>query len=96
MVLEIKNFAVLHFSTEKRYMEKVHYPYTADHLKEHDFFLETISLIESGLKGLNTNGPLDLLLILKKWFVKHLTSTDKKFYIYMQKEAPEDLKMLGF
>lgn len=96
IVYEIKSFAILHFATEARYMKKFMYPEIEDHLKEHDFFLETISLIENGLKNLQPNVPMDILLVLKKWFVKHLTSTDQQFYAFMKHEAPEELKMLGF
>lgn len=95
-VAEIKSFALLHFKTEKRYMTKFKYPSIEEHIKEHDFFLETIKLIETGVNDLNPNVPMDILLILKKWFVNHLTSTDQQFYTFMKKEAPENLKMLGF
>ena len=95
IVHEIKTFAILHFSTEKRYMEKFNYPSILEHIKEHDFFIETINLIETGLSSVQPNAPMDLLLVLKKWFVNHLTNTDQKFYTFMKKVAPEELKMLG-
>lgn len=94
-VAEIKSFAILHFSTERRYMEKYKFPTIDDHIKEHDFFLEKIKLIERRLKNAQTNVPLDILLILKEWFVKHITKTDQQFYTFMKKEAPDELKMFG-
>jgi hemerythrin len=78
LVSKMQAYAIFHFSTEERLMDKYGYPEFSTHKEEHETFQARIRDFESQIKN-------DKLLLAQKirdyiadWIVKHLIGTDKK------------------
>ena len=68
-----------HFSKEETLMRTVDYPDSADHLQRHHELLLGIEHIRFALTaGLISWSPASAITMLEKWFVPHLTLTDRK------------------
>jgi len=76
------DYAVLHFSYEEEYMERINYPGLAKHRDIHAGFLKMIreqyTDLKSGKKILST----ELMLMLNNWLKNHILVEDKKYSLY--------------
>jgi len=80
-----------HFSTEERIMEKINYPDTANHKKEHTDFvkkvMESQKDLEEGKKGV----AIKFVQFLRDWILSHIAVCDKKFGDYLNKQGVKNL-----
>ncbi|OFX59368.1 MAG: hypothetical protein A2046_01340 [Bacteroidetes bacterium GWA2_30_7] len=82
---ELTNFAIVHFQLEYNYMTKYSYPDIKAHTDEHNEITRKLNEFKFGLKNYNVDDfASELMVLLKKWFVSHLTLTDKKLYEYLK------------
>lgn len=74
---ELKNYTILHFSTEEQYMLSINYPYYSVQKAEHDAFI--VKLQELNFPDLIGNQDLQLHELLKwtiSWISKHILEKD--------------------
>lgn len=73
-----------HFAREEAMMEQRGYPDIVNHKAAHRFFVEEISKLRSDFESDNTMMlRIDLILLLKEWFIEHIQTTDKRYQPYI-------------
>jgi len=76
-------YAKTHFSDEEKYMRLAGYPKLEKHIKEHKSFVakivKSVKLFETGKET-----PINLAKFLKKWLLKHIAVSDKKYAPYLE------------
>jgi hemerythrin len=77
-------YAKTHFTDEEEYMRLVGYPRLNKHIKEHESFtaeiVKFVILFETGKAT-----PVKMAGFLKKWLLKHIAVSDKKYAPYLEK-----------
>jgi hemerythrin-like metal-binding protein len=85
----LDEYVVTHFNHEERAMGRHGYPDMHLHLKEHTFFIDDISKLESAL----LDDPDDLLERVRgrltSWLLNHIGSTDKALGAYLMERSGE-------
>lgn len=80
---DLIEYARIHFSTEENYFKKVGYPYSKEHMIEHEkLTLKVLRFSERAARGENVS--LVLLEFLKDWLENHLKIHDKKYAKYFK------------
>lgn len=95
LIKELKTFAQYHFATEVSYMRKYNYPEMLDHITDHNKLFDDIKKLEEYFNNGITDMAIPVLQFIKKWITNHLADTDKKFYVFMKNNHPEELEMFG-
>ncbi|MBI4975909.1 MAG: hemerythrin family protein [Spirochaetes bacterium] len=75
----LREYAILHFSTEEKLMAKHHYPDFDEQKKEHDAFFDTLS--EFGKMRSDEERTLEhrILEFMRGWLITHILNVDKKY-----------------
>lgn len=78
LILNLRNYAVIHFRHEEEYMEKINDPELPKQKKEHAAFKEKVnSLSLDGLTGESGRTMLEeLILFLARWLYRHILGSD--------------------
>lgn len=79
----MKDYTVVHFSTEEKYMKLHNYPGYDDHKSEHDKFVEKVISFEERYKNGKLLLSLEVTTFLKEWILDHIMKTDKKCGAYL-------------
>jgi len=83
IITKLKEYALMHFATEERYMKRNKYPDLFDHMSEHAFFVSKIKDFTA-----TTSPQIDMLPavldFLKKWLVEHISNIDIKMGRFLQ------------
>lgn len=72
-------YAVYHFQTEEKYMDKFKYTDTADHKREHQLFVEKVADIKKRFDEGRLVLSVEITNFVKEWIVKHVMGSDKKY-----------------
>jgi hemerythrin len=83
LVASLKAYAAEHFHIEEGYMQAFEYPEYEEHLKEHQFFDDTIRTFEEDCAAGRAN-PADLLNFVKKWLSEHIRGVDVQMGRFLQ------------
>ncbi|MDR2499502.1 MAG: bacteriohemerythrin [Treponema sp.] len=67
-----------HFSTEEKIMERVEYPYMAEHKKEHTDFVRTVLQEVDDFQSGKKYTPHNFVYYLRDWVLTHIAISDKK------------------
>lgn len=82
----LDGYALFHFGEEKKLMESLKYPDLAEHLAEHNVFLQMLSQLRANFKA--DGSTMDLLVeineSLLRWIITHIRKTDTKLAAYMK------------
>ena len=81
---QLKDYIKYHFATEERLMQKFDYPYTQEHIQEHDDFIAKVLEFQFQLQNEDRDITNDLLAFLKKWLTGHIQGSDKKYSPYLK------------
>ncbi|MBA7560720.1 Bacteriohemerythrin [subsurface metagenome] len=83
-VKEAIEYVKIHFNTEELFMIHYKYPGLKEQQKMHkDFVIELISSVKS-YEDNNSHAPVNLLIFLKYWLLKHIAVEDKKIGQFIQ------------
>jgi hemerythrin-like metal-binding protein len=76
---ELIDYAKEHFSTEEGYLERAHYPGTADHKALHAGFSAEILEVKARLDSGTRVSPLQVADFLKRWLSEHILRQDRAY-----------------
>jgi hemerythrin len=84
IISSMVHHAYIHFATEERYLEEVHYPDFKQHVLEHiSFIFRTLELSLKVKEG-TMNNQLELLNYLKEWYSSHVLGADRLYVPYLR------------
>ena len=82
-IREAIDYVGYHFSTEEKIMERVNYPDTAAHIKEHKEFVKQVLIKVDDFKAGRITAPLSFVYFLRDWILHHVAVNDKKMGDYL-------------
>ncbi|MBC9784058.1 hemerythrin family protein [Heliobacterium chlorum] len=71
-------YAGVHFSHEEKFLKDADYKFFHEHKQYHDEFTQRVHLFKIGPDN-SKNKAMDLLNLLKYWFINHILIEDKGF-----------------
>lgn len=77
LTMDMKEYAIMHFSTEEKYMNDYAYPGTPKHVAEHNQF-------KALANGDEEPDPIELIRFLADWLNTHISDSDKALGLYLQ------------
>lgn len=80
ILAELRDYTVVHFQDEEKYMASIRFPKLLSHKVQHDDFVEKISNVELRAMDDNQDGfLLDILDFVTNWLVNHILKTDRMY-----------------
>ena len=79
LLTSLVEYAVYHFQTEEKYMDKFKYPDTANHKREHQLFAAKAADVKKRFDEGNLVLSFEITNFVKEWIVNHVMNTDKKY-----------------
>lgn len=94
LILNLRNYAVIHFKHEEEHMEKINDPELPKQKKEHAAFREKVNNLSlDGLTGESGRKTLEeLLVFLARWLYRHILGSD----IFIGKEDAKEQASFTF
>ena len=88
-ILDLKLYAIFHFSTEENLFKKYKYEGSNldEHLKTHEDFSNQIGLYLGDVSSTKIEIGYRMLEYLKNWLTAHILSTDMKFAAHLKKSG---------
>jgi hemerythrin-like metal-binding protein len=88
-ILDLKLYAIFHFSTEENLFKKYKYegPNLDEHIKKHEDFSTQIGLYLGDVSSSKIEIGYRMLEYLKNWLTAHILSTDMKFAAHLKKSG---------
>ncbi|AWU97589.1 bacteriohemerythrin [Azospirillum ramasamyi] len=84
LLASLKDYVAVHFAREEAMMERCGYPELDRHLAAHRYFAGEVNKLAQDFEGGNpTMLRVDLILLLKDWFVEHIQQTDSLYKPYV-------------
>ena len=93
LIVELANYAELHFMTEQKLFEKYNFPQTQKHVDEHKKIQAEVARFVNRSKQCCDNQTdlfklgYDLLDLLEDWLFKHLATWDVKYAKFLQEQG---------
>jgi hemerythrin len=79
LVKGMKNYTLMHFGTEERYMKQFDFPNFEQHKKEHDAFISKVNDLEVKLKSGKAILSFEITNFLKDWIKNHIQEEDRQY-----------------
>ncbi len=76
---ELAKYAIVHFSTEEKLMQKYGYPGLANHKREHEIFIQKVEEFKKEQAEGKITLSIKVLNFLKDWLINHIMGTDKEY-----------------
>jgi hemerythrin len=77
---ELEDYTHVHFGREEGMMAAAGYPDLDAHQKAHAYFIGQVAVLRSELReDLAAMLYIDLILLLKEWFIEHIQTVDKQY-----------------
>lgn len=76
LVLDLKKYAMIHFSTEEIYFQKYYYPGAERHINQYKTFIHKVNSIQDSIKTGQEINSQDVLDFFKNWILHHLKESD--------------------
>jgi hemerythrin len=83
----LRQYIIVHFSLEERYMEQSKFPDYKEHKKQHDAFITKVEELEEKLNNGKMLLSLEVTTFLKDWLLKHIQISDKKYSEHFAKNG---------
>ena len=81
------DYVTVHFSTEERMMDKIQYPDTAKHKREHTDFVKKVMEAQKELEEGKRGGAIKFVQFLRDWIVSHIAVCDKNMAEYFNRQS---------
>ncbi|MEG2171648.1 MAG: bacteriohemerythrin [Desulfovibrionaceae bacterium] len=85
LIRSLKEYTVLHFSTEEQYFEHSAYPDVAKHKSIHRKFEQKVQDFENDFNKGTATVSMEILNFLKDWLIHHIAGTDPGYVKYVKK-----------
>jgi len=81
ILVDLTEFARVHFSTEEKYFDETNYPETEEHKKKHSELLEKVLLFDKQFEKRKEDFKFmkEFLDFLKFWLEDHLVQVDHRY-----------------
>jgi hemerythrin len=79
IITELENYAVIHFHKEEFFFRQFNYTDSAEHLQEHQQFIEKVAAIKTDAKSGKLVSSFELINFLKNWIDHHILEMDMKY-----------------
>jgi methyl-accepting chemotaxis protein/hemerythrin len=79
IILELEKYASIHFQKEEFFFQRFNYSEAAEHIREHQLFLQKVVKLKAEFKSGKITLTFDLLNFLKDWIDHHIEEVDKKY-----------------
>ena len=83
---KLAEYTIYHFDTEKKLFEQYKYPQMAEHLEEHDYFVNQVKDFQDELQRSNLLLSMKTMDFLKDWTITHILGSDKTFGEFVQRK----------
>lgn len=83
VIKSLKDYTVLHFTTEERYMKLHGFPGYEAHLNEHKSFIEKVNSFEERYSAGKLVLSVEITNFIKEWVTNHIMGTDKKYSSFL-------------
>lgn len=80
-------YAATHFAREEDYFDRFNYPDTEDHLKEHDYFEDTLYQFEEQFNQGKQDLSEGVLSFLSDWLISHINGSDRAYVPLLKKQG---------
>lgn len=88
LLASLRDYVAVHFAREEALMERRSYPELDGHIAAHRYFADEVEKLHLDFEGDNTTMlRMDLILLLKDWFVEHIQETDALYKPYVVGET---------
>jgi len=84
---ELVNYTVFHFGNEENYFKKFGYKDVANHVSQHNAFVDKIKKISTEFKNGDASISIDLVDFLKDWLINHILKTDTKYVSFFKEKG---------
>ncbi len=79
IILGLEQYACIHFQKEEFFFHRFNFSGAAEHIKEHQLFIEKVALIKEEIKSGKMVPTFTLLTFLKDWIEHHILVVDKQY-----------------
>ena len=79
IIQELEKYAILHFQKEEFFFQRFGFSGSADHIKEHQLFIQKVATLKSELKSGKIALAFELLNFLKEWIEGHIFLVDMAY-----------------
>lgn len=84
LLKDLQDYVDVHFTREEQYMDRYGFPDAAAHKAAHRYFIDELAKLQQDFEGSDVMMlRIDLILLLKEWFIEHIQSTDMQYKPYM-------------
>ena len=89
-LLDLIDYAIVHFATEEAYMQKYSYPAIEYHKTEHKELREKTYFLSKDFEAGKPVLTMDVLDFLKKWLAHHVLDIDMQYKDFLRKKLPAE------
>jgi hemerythrin len=79
IILKVERYAIIHFRKEEFFFKRFNFQGSADHIREHQNFVNKIASLKSDLESGKITITFELLSFLKEWIDHHILIVDKQY-----------------
>ena len=83
MLEQLNDYINNHFRHEQELMKQAQYPDLESHLAKHIFFIQKVQEMKQEYSYMNPLLYEKITIFMKKWFLSHIMSSDRKYQEYV-------------
>ena len=87
IMIQLQEYTVYHFSTEEYLLQEHCYPLVAQHLKEHDRFVDDLGKLRDKLDAGRLGIGLELMGFLSHWLTGHIRGSDNHYSAFLREKG---------
>lgn len=83
LINEMREYIILHFTTEEELFKKYNYPGFENHKKEHDKFVSKVNDLQDRFNNNKVILTYEITSFIKDWIKNHIQGTDKEYSSFL-------------
>jgi hemerythrin len=83
----LKDYAVIHFSTEEKYFDQYNYLKSGSHKREHMAFINKVIAFKAGFDKGKLMLSMEIMDFLKDWLVNHIQKIDMAYASFFHEKG---------